>query len=365
MLRCAIIGCGSVAEAYHQELQKLRLKGLVELTWLCDHREEKRAVLTAKFGVRNYTADYRELLARPDVDAVLLLTPMPLHAHQAVQALRAGKHVLVEKPLGTTLAEARAVVAAARRARGHLIVAPFVTLSETYRRISQLVRAGAIGTVHSAQGLYGWAGPDWTEWFYRKGGGALFDLGVYNLSAITGLLGPARRVLAAGGVAVPRRRIGKRWVKPAEADLLHVTLDFGAARFATIVCGFTIQRSRRPALELYGTEGTIQMLGEVWAPQGFEMWRNADGCWKVFPETEPLWSWTDGLKHLAECVRDGRRPALPLDHAFHVAEIMCAAKAAVRTGRAVEVRSRFAPLKLARARAVQAHLVHDPGREEA
>lgn len=361
-VRIALVGLGSVAEAYLQHVRRLEQQGTARLTWICGRSESKRVSAIAAFGCRNYTTDYAGLLDRPDVDAVILLTPMPLHGRQAAMALKAGKHVLVEKPLATTMREADALVRLARRSKTILVPAPFVTLHATFRRILQLVRKGAIGGVHSALGLYGWAGPDWTGWFYQAGGGPVFDLGVYNLMALTALLGSVKRVTAAGGIAIPRRKIAGRWMKPKVEDLLHITLDFGNVKFATIVCGFTIQKSNRPGLELYGTTGTINLLGETWEPRGFEMWRNAEESWRRFPETEPNWPWTAGLDHLVECIQQTKKPVVTVEHARHLVEVMLAAHRAARTRRAVPIRSTFPPLKLPAPPDLAWHLVHDPSR---
>ncbi len=361
-VRIALVGLGSVAEAYHQHLQRLAQKGTAKLVWLCGRSAAKRDAARELFGCRNYTTDYADLLKKADVDAVILLTPMPLHGRQARMALEAGKHVLVEKPLATTQREADVLVRLARRSKTILLPAPFVTLPATFRRILHLVRKGAIGPVHSALGLYGWAGPDWTDWFYTTGGGPVFDLGVYNLMALSALMGSVKRVTAAGGIAIPKRKIAGRWVRPKVEDLLHVTLDFGRARFATIVCGFTIQKSNRPGLELYGTTGTINLLGETWEPRGFEMWRNSEESWRRFPETEPNWPWTAGLDHLVECIREKKKPAITVEHARHLVEVMLAAHRAARTRTAVAIRSTFPTLDLPPPPEIAWHLVHDPSR---
>jgi predicted dehydrogenase len=362
-VRFAILGCGSAAEAYARHLHRAAERGEAELAWLCDRREDKRDRVTARLGCPNYTADYAALLRRPDVDAVIVLTPMSLHAAHAVEALRAGKHVLVEKPMATRLSEARALAALARRSPGLLLCAPFTLLSATYRRVWHLVRRGAIGTIHSAYGLYGWAGPDWADWFYRRDGGALFDLGIYNLQALCGLLGSVRRVIAAGGTAVPVRIVAGRAVRVEAEDIVHATLDFGGNRFATIVCGFTIQRSNRPALELYGTEGTINVLGETWGPDGFEQWSNRRQSWERFPEAEPHWPWTAGVDHLVACVQRRTRPAVTPEQGVHLLEVMLAARRSLAQGRAVPIRSRFPAPVLPAPPDVALHRVHDPGRE--
>jgi predicted dehydrogenase len=102
-----------------------------------------------------------------------------------------------------------------------------------------------------------------------------------------------------------------------------------------------MQKYRSPAIELYGSEGTAQLLGDDWAPEGWELWRNADGCWRVMPETDPHWQWTDGLRHLVDCVETGKPATTRPEHALHALEIMLAAQAAGRDGVARELSTPF------------------------
>src|SRR5262249_14897230 len=134
------------------------------------HGSEKyRARAQQEWRIPEFYPDYAEMLARPDIDAVLILTPMPFHGKMALAALKAGKHVLVEKPMATRLDEARLLVDAAQISQRHLLAAPFTVLSPTFQKISTRLRRGDIGTVVSARGRYGWAGPNWAEWFYKPG----------------------------------------------------------------------------------------------------------------------------------------------------------------------------------------------------
>ena len=220
-----------------------------------------------------------------------------------------------------------------------------------------------MGDLLTARARYGWAGPDWGRWYYEPGGGALFDLGIYNVTSLCGFFGPARRVTAMTGVAIPERVIGGETVPVRAEDNAHVLLDFGDARFAVVTTGFTMQRYRSPCLELYGTHGVLQMLGDDWAPEGHELWRNDRAAWELHPETEPAWPWTDGLRHLVECIETGAAPVTRPEHAFHALEIMLAAQAAGADGRARTITSPFPAPDLARLEArpgAAAHRVHDP-----
>ena len=362
-LRLGIIGCGNVLSAYRTPIEKLRAREAVTVSLACG-REAQRAAACAVLGTTRFTTTAEDVITSPDVDLVIILTSMPEHARLASAALRAGKHVLVEKPLATTLDDAKALVALARSSPGHLVCAPFTILSPTFQTMSRRIRAGDIGKPCSARARYGWAGPDWSEWFYKPGGGCLFDLGVYCLTSLTGLLGPAKRVMAMTGVAIPEREINGRTIRVEAEDNAQVLLDFGNSAFAVVTSGFTMQQYRNPALEVYGTTGTLQMLGDDWDPDGYEIFQNSAGCWQVFKETTPDWSSTDGLNHLVECIRTGTTPFVTPEHALHVLELMLKAQQAGREGRAIEIESTFTPPAFAEPDAGEAaHRQHDRSRE--
>jgi len=149
--------------------------------------------------------DVADLLADPAVELVDLCVPSDEHARLALRALEAGKHVLVEKPMAVDLAMAAELVELAKHSPGLLLPAPHVLLSSTYQAIWKRIHRGDIGQVLQARALYGWDGPSWGQWFYQPGGGPLFDLGVYNVVSLTGLLGPAKRVTAMTATARPER----------------------------------------------------------------------------------------------------------------------------------------------------------------
>jgi len=362
-VRIGIIGCGNVLSAYRAGIDKLRMRGAAETVIACG-RPAQRASTCHELGIQRFTTEAQEVIASPEVDVVLILTSMTEHARLAHAALEAGKHVLVEKPLATSLDEARSLTALAARSPGHLVCAPFTILSPTFQTIARRLRRGDIGKPCSARARYGWAGPSWSEWFYKPGGGCLFDLGVYCLTSLTGLLGPARRVLAMTGIAIPEREINGRKIRVEAEDNAQVLLDFSEAAFAVVTTGFTLQQYRSPALEVYGTTGAIQMLGDDWDPDGYELWQNSAGAWQVFKETTPDWSWTDGLNHLVECIGNGTQPLVTPAHALHVLEIMLKAQQAGREGRALPIESQFTlPTFNDESPTEATHLVHDRSRE--
>jgi len=109
-----------------------------------------------------------------------------------------------------------------------------------------------------------------------------------------------------------------------------------------VTTGFTMERYRSPCLELYGSDGTIQMMGDDWAPEGYEMWTNHLGAWAVYEEIDPRWDWTGALEHLVDVV-DGATQLIQPRHAFHVLETRLAAERAAATGAPQDLASTLAP----------------------
>ena len=344
-LSIGVLGLGSVfGGPYASLISKLEQEGRVRLTAGYDPDPDKRSAAADRFGIDTLSDCPEDLIGRTDLDVVLVLTSMNQHGSLARAALAAGKHVLVEKPMSTSLEEARALLEAAATAPGQLVCAPHIVLSPTYREMHRRVRDGEIGDLHLARARYGWSGPWWGRWFYESGGGALFDLGVYNLTSLCGFFGPVRRVTAMVGTAIPKREINGELVTVRADDNAHIVLDFGNARFASIMTGFTMQQYRSPAIELYGATGVLQMRGDDWAPDGFEQWSNDRGSWEVFGERDQYWPWTDGLRHLVDCVENGTPTVTRPEHAFHALEVMLAAKRSAAEGRVIEVTSPFPDL---------------------
>jgi len=337
-----VLGLGSVFEKYGRNLASLREQGRVEITALHDPNSDRLAAAASQFPGASHCSTPSDVITRDDVDAVLVLTSMNEHGSLARQAFEGGKHVLVEKPMATTIHEAQALVDLGRDSDQLLVCAPHVLLSPTYREMHARLTSGAIVDVKLARALYGWSGPSWGEWFYRPGGGALFDLGVYNVTSLCGFLGSVRRVTALVGTAVKERLVNGNPMKSEADDNAQVLLDFGDEVYAAITTGFTIQKyGRAPAIELYGLSGTMNMLGDDWAPRGFEEWRNEGGCWEVYDETDPGWPWSDGVNHLVSCIEQGLPSVTRPEQAFHVLEVMLAALQSAAQGRAVEIGSEF------------------------
>ena len=340
-VRLGVIGLGSVFEPYAALIRELTFEDRLEVTIACDtHAGAASRVRDFLRVDPQFTTNYTEVLERDDVDAVLILTSMPSHGQIAKEALAAGKHVLVEKPMSIHLDEAAELVAQAAAGAELLVCAPHVVLSPSYQALwKRVVDENEVGTIVNARARYGWAGPNWGKWYYETGGGPLFDLGVYNITSLTGLMGAVQSVTAFAGTAIPERVVEGDLISVENFDNYQILLDFGEARFAVVTTGFTMQEYRSPAIELYGTRGTAQLLGDDWAPQGYEISRTDTAGWTVYGEADPAWPWTSGLRHLVDCLLDGAELLIQPQHAYHCLEVMVKAQLAASTGQAQTIDS--------------------------
>lgn len=365
-LTLGIVGTGSVARnAYLPLVASLRARGKVDRVLVADHRQSQLDLVTGAFTVDEATTDPQKVIGDPSVDIVLVLTSMPEHARFGTAALQAGKSVLVEKPMATTLAEGAALLEVARNSPGHLVVAPHVLLSPDFQRALHIVSSGGIGKPILGRARYGWDGPDWGQWFYAPGGGPLFDLGVYNVTSLTALLGPARRVTAMSARARDQRVVDGELIQVQTDDTFQIVLEHDGGALSTVTTAFGIQKYKGAAVEVYGLEGTAQLLGDDWAPDGLEYWSNDARSWQLIESRSRYWPWTNGLSHLVDAVQSGTKPYTTPEHGYHVLEIMLGAMAAADSGQTQDITSTFdPPLPLAPVED-QSHRIHDRVHENA
>jgi predicted dehydrogenase len=237
--------------------------------------------------------------------------------------------------------------------------APFVTLSPTFQRLTEIAEEGEIGEIHSARAMYGNLGSDWATWYHDGAVGPLAEVGIYNLQSLTSLLGPVAAVQAAGTLGIAERAIGDTLVTSSRPDTVQVLLHHVTGAVSSVLASHAVAHYRRPALELYGTKGTATLLGDDWDPNGIEVWRSEAMRWECYEAIDQTWHWTDGLREVVTALRAGDPPRLNHDHDLHLLEIIDAVNVALEHAARVEVRSRFsrsAPTQ--RTPSARAHL-HD------
>ncbi len=256
MVRFAIIGSGMVAR-YHAT--GIAQTPGAELAAVCVSRPARSAAAAATFGAP-VTHSLDEILARTDIDAICLCTPSGLHATQAIAALRAGKHVLVEKPMALTLADADAMITAAESAERHLAIALQRRTDPLFIGVQAALARGeygqlTLGTVTvpylRPQSYYDQAA--WRGTWALDGGGAVMNQGIHLLDLLLWFLGPVAAVQA----------IATTQARDIEVeDTLCATLRFACGALGSIVATTTAAPGFAHRVEIYGTHGGIQIAGE-------------------------------------------------------------------------------------------------------
>lgn len=362
-LRVGILGTGGIAVAPYGVLPNIhRLSAHVEVVAVADVNDEAARTVAARFGIPESYGSLDDMLERSTLDAVVNLTPIPAHFETSRAILEHGLHLASEKPLAATLAQADELIAIAGERALTVVCAPPDMLYEPYEKAAELVRGGAIGKVAFARVRSSHAGPGggpagWPSdpsWFYRDGSGPLLDMGVYGIHEITGILGPARRVVAFQGVTEPARTVrggpfaGLEMAVTAADNALFM-LDFGGATFAVVDGTFNVHAAKSPKVELFGRRGVLN-IGRPDAPQ-IELYATdvAPGVDGWIDPVEPLalnerrehFGRALLVGHLAECVRTGARPVLSAEHARHALEIMLGVATSAAEGRVVELTTTF------------------------
>jgi predicted dehydrogenase len=367
-LRIGVVGAGSVAlRGLLPHLSQDDLRDRVRLAAVCDPVPGRAEAAAAKFGAERAFTNYEDLLVDGDVDAVTIATPIGLHFEQGRQALEAGKHVHFNKTMTTTAAEATTLIDLARARNLRIVASPGEMLRPHNQEIKRLIAEGALGQLCWA--VCGAAFGDYHEnesvrtgrdvlsninlsWYYRKpGGGPLYDMTAYALHAMTGILGPVKRVTAMSGVRLPERESQGRVVACDADDNTLILLDFGAALFAMAYGTVEGMVTEGFSGSYYGTKGSIVGLRFNDQPLDFpgrELADQApDGRQWLLPHVvgphrhiEEQHVWED-IMQLVDWVRDGTPSIVTAEHARHVIEIIETAYRAAETGQAQTLLTTF------------------------
>jgi predicted dehydrogenase len=354
-LAVGVVGCGNIAGTY---LRNAPLFKGVAVRACADISATAAQARAHEFGIRALSVE--ALLAADDVDLVLNLTVPSAHFAISMAALSAGKHVFTEKPLATTAADGRRLVAEARSRGLALGSAPDTFLGEAGRLARRLVDEGAIGRVVAGtafmmtRGMEHWH-PN-PQFYYQSGGGPMLDMGPYYLTMLVNLLGPATRVTALATTGTAERTI-------TAAGPLHGT-SFAVGTPTTIMAliafanGATINvgmswdvfRHGNQPIELHGTEGSLRLPD----PDTFggAVALSAHGAaWQAMPTHTATFgqiNWPSaapdranyrmlGLADLAHSLAASAPPRASGEVALHVLEIAEAILQAAATGASVNI----------------------------
>lgn len=346
-VRVAVIGCGSVSRQYLPHLAKCPH---VELVSTCDIIPERAKAQAERFKIPNHYPHIDKMLAGAAFDLMVNLTDMQEHEHLNRQAIEAGKHVWSEKPMANSLDAGQKLLESARAKGVRIWGAPAMVVSPQFAFMAKAVAGGKLGKPAAAHAEYGHTGPDWSAFFYEKGGGSLPDLAVYNLTTLTGVLGPARAVTAMTSVVTPTRRIrGKGEIKVEAEDNAMVLMDHGNGLISHVQSGFNYfnpyghdgRNEQRYTVSVYGTTGFMGLVGYDWEPHAVDLATKVEPNVKRHATDKGNFVWQMGASLAAESLATGKELLITPEHALHVLEVIQATRESQDTGRRVPLRSTF------------------------
>ena len=356
-----VVGAGAIGiRCALNHLSQEDMQDRVRLAAVCDPVPGRAKAAAERYGVAAAYEGFEELLADPGVDAVTLCSPIGLHYEQGMAAIEAGKHVHFNKTMATTVAECDALIACAAGKGVRLVSSPGMMLMPANRRIRKRILQGDIGQLiwaitGAAPGNYHLNEEfrKWDDvltqvdptWYYRKpGGGPQYDVTVYCLHNLTGILGPAKRVTALSGLALPQREFRGSAIQCDMDDTTFILADFGDSVFAvvygTVFGGVT--KGFHP--NIYGTKGSVvgtEVNGESVQQEG-DHEPHVVGPHTGLRESHVF----EDVMQLVDWVREGEPTIASAEHARHVIDIIEAGYRAAATGQAQKLTTRFEPLGL-------------------
>ncbi len=340
-VRYGLIGSGFVSTIHAESLARV---ARAEVTAVASSTPANAEAFAAKHRIPNHYSDYRKLLEQKDVDTVVLGIPNDLHREVTVASAQAGKHVICEKPLCTTLEEADAMIAACREAGVLLLYAEELLFAPKYVRAKELVDDGALGQVYLVKQSEKHSGPH-SPWFWdvsRSGGGAMMDMGCHGVEYARWVLGRprARSVYAHLGTYVWKER-----TRGEDNSILIVEFEGGAT--AMIEDSWAKFGGMEDATEIYGSNGvayadllrgssilTYSSTGYGYAVEKADTTRG----W-TFTMFEEMFNsgYPAEFEHFTACIADGVTPRVTAEDGRTVLEILFAGYAAAGSGRRVEL----------------------------
>ncbi|GMW00164.1 MAG: oxidoreductase [Candidatus Hydrogenedentota bacterium] len=328
-VKAGIVGCGNICDIYFKAGKTFPILEIVACADLVKERAKAKA---REHGIpKSLSVD--KLMADAEIELVINLTVPAVHGEVALQALQSGKHVYNEKPLCATREEAVHMLKYAKERNLRIGCAPDTFLGASLQTCRKIIDEGWIGNPVAVTAFMMHHGhetwhPD-PEFYYKPGGGPMFDMGPYYLTALINFFGPIAKASAMTRTTFPERivtsneRFGQR-VKVETPTHLACTLTFTNSVIATLITSFDVWGHRLPHMEIYGTEGTLQVPDPNNFSGTIQYQRRGEGEWREVPL---LFGYSEnsrgvGTADLAHSLRSGRAHRANGDMAFHVLDVM-------------------------------------------
>ncbi len=356
-LRIGVLGAGAIAPPYYLAMQAWPQ---LDLRCCASKRMASARAAAAQYVIE--AVPFEAMLADPDIDVIVNLTPVQAHYATSRAILEAGKHLYSEKPLATTLAEAEALIALAKAKGLRIGCAPDTFFGAAHQEARAAVDAGLIGTPIGGALFFGNAGVEmWhpkPESFYSEGGGPVSDHSPYYLAQMINLLGPVASVSAGGARPFPVRtmrnqaRAGESFETQVDTSVAGL-LTFASDALVTFGISWDIGPHGRSPIEVYGSAGTLHNPDPNWS-DGEVRITTKEGAHPLDHSARPFHKPTMinffgvdvgyyrlcGLADMADALAQDRPHRASGEMALHVMEVIEAIRRSSQTGDRIDLKTR-------------------------
>jgi len=342
-IKIGIIGCGAIVQRAYlpgfsepsSSLAKRAMQGHShngcansQVAAIADVNETLATQLATQYGIHKVFADWHQIITEPEIDAVCVATPNFLHAEMVIAALKAGKHVLVEKPMAISWQDVKEMVRIAKEKNLVLMVNHSFRYNPVYEKAREVIQSGLLGEIYSIRGRFSYAGPEhWTgsktTWFLDRkmaGGGALFDAGIHAVDLIRFLIN--KPVVQVGSL------LGTLEKKIEAEDNSVTVMKFENGSLGTLEASWTT-RPGEIVTSVYGSEGNMLVdMGEgsaslsgqaspplsvLFAPPAttYMNMNMPKGQLRIpvyIPEIEESSKVGGPYRHFVDCIQNGKEP---------------------------------------------------------
>ena len=343
-IKVGIIGCGKIAQVRH--IPEYLANPNAEICGFYDINLARAEELARKYGAKAYPT-YEALLADPGIDAVSVCAANHVHAEISIAALKAGKHVLCEKPMAISLEECEAMVAAARESGKYLMIGQNQRLAKAHVKARELIAQGAIGKGLTFRTIFGHGGPEtWSidpgknVWFFDKtkaAMGAMADLGIHKTDMIQYVLGSKIVKTQAVLTTLDKRDATGGLIGVDDNAICIYQMENGV--IGTMTASWTYYAAEDNTTVIYGTKGELRLYDD---PKYSVQQINADGTRIDYQidqiQTNDNQTASGVIDLFVKSLVDNTPPEISGESVLHAMKAVFASIESSATGRAVEVK---------------------------
>ena len=343
MIHVGVIGCGKIAQVRH--LPEYADNEEAQIDGVYDLNPERAKEIAEKYGARSYSS-YEELLENPEIEAVSVCVANDAHAEITIEALKAGKHVLCEKPMAVTLDQCNAMVETARACGKYLMIGHNQRLAKAHRMAKKLLEKGEIGNILTFKTSFAHSGPEnWAidrnnMWFFDKNKsafGAMADLGIHKTDLIQFLTGQKVSEVSAVITTLDKRDSSGQLIGVDDNAICIYKMDRGTV--GTMTASWTCYGPEDNSTILYGTDGVMRIYDD---PKYSIVVEKRDGD-RVYYEVDQIQTNENQTKSgiidlWVECLVRKQEPEISGEDALSAMKAVFAALESSKSGQCVRVR---------------------------